>query len=687
MTLPGGARAYKNLMKWLIFAALSLVLLTPSAARADAASPWFATDQGKVRLIAASAAVDGADQVTLGLEFQLAPHWKIYWRSPGDAGYPPSLDWKGSDNLAAAVIAWPAPERFSVLGLETIGYSGAVVLPIMARVVHPGAPLHLTVGLQYLTCNDICVPYETALTLDLPASGAGTAYEALIQQYSAMVPGPGGRGLTLTAATLRAGAKPVLDLRVTSNTPLVAPDAFIEGADDATFGAPKVIVGAAGETLLRVPVDGDWVSLSGRPLTVTLVDGARSATAPITPTRGPDLIDLGTVTTMIGLALLGGFILNLMPCVLPVLSLKFLAALPRVGEDRAATRRGFLATAAGVVASFLVLAAASVAFKAAGATVGWGVQFQDPLFLVFLVVALTLFACNLFGWFEIGLPRVFAALGEGRTLGNFATGAFATLLATPCSAPFLGTALGFALAAGPIEIFAIFAALGIGMASPYLAVAAMPGLVRYLPRPGAWMIHLRRALGLLLAASALWLVVVLASEIGMAQALVVAALMLVAGATLALLRDPGPRHATLAVAVVAALALPLLAPPQPPASIASARWQRFDPAAIGGMVRDGRVVMVDVTADWCLTCKLNERLVLDATEVRRALDRPQVTAMRADWTRPDPAIAAYLSRYGRYGIPFYAVYGPGAPGGLALPELLTPGAVVQALADAAGPPR
>ncbi len=686
MTPTGGVLAYKNPMKWLIFA-LSLALLTPSAAHAGAASPWFATDQGRVRLIAAAPSIGGVDVVTLGLEFQLAPHWKIYWRSPGDAGYPPSLDWKGSDNLADAVIAWPAPERFSVLGLETIGYSGAVVLPIMARIAHPESPLHLTAGLQYLTCNDICVPYETTLTLDIPASGTGTAYEALIQQYSATVPGPGGAGLNLVAAMLRAGAKPVLDLTVTSKTPLVAPDAFIEGTDDANFGAPKVIAGATGETLLRVPVDGDWASLSGRPLTVTLVDGARAATTTIVPTRGPDLIDLATVATMIGFALLGGLILNLMPCVLPVLSLKLLAALPRAGEDRAASRRGFLATAAGVVTSFLVLAAASVAFKAAGATVGWGVQFQDPLFLVFLVIALTLFACNLFGWFEIGLPRVFASLGEGRALGNLATGAFATLLATPCSAPFLGTALGFALAAGPIEIFAIFAALGIGMASPYLAVAAMPGVVRYLPRPGAWMIHLRRVLGLLLAASALWLVVVLAAEIGMVQALVIGALMLVVGATLGFLRDPGPRRATLAVAVLAALALPLLAPPQPPTLTASARWQRFDPAAIGGMVRDGRVVMVDVTADWCLTCKLNERLVLDATEVRRALDRPQVTAMRADWTRPDPAIAAYLSRYGRYGIPFYAVYGPGAPGGLALPELLTPGAVVQALADAAGPPR
>ena len=229
---------------------------------------------------------------------------------------------------------------------------------------------------------------------------------------------------------------------------------------------------------------------------------------------------------------------------------------------------------------------------------------------------------------------------------------------------------------------AIFLALGIGMAAPYLVVALVPRLAILLPRPGRWMIQVRCLLGLLLAASALWLLSVLAGTIGVRDAVVVLALMVVGGASLAFLRDPGPRWSTLAVALLAALIVPQFAAPPRPVSAADGHWQKFDPAAIGDLVRDGHVVFVDVTADWCLTCKVNERLVLDAAPVRAALQQTGVVAMRADWTRSDPAITAYLIRFNRYGIPFNAVYGPAAPGGLPLPELLTTGTVTAALAQA-----
>jgi suppressor for copper-sensitivity B len=677
---------YKNRMKWLcaLLALAALVALGGSrAARADAASPWYVTDHGKARLIAATADPGNAAGVTLGLQFELAPHWKIYWRSPGDAGYPPQLDWTGSTNLRDAAIAWPAPERFSVQGLETVGYSGAIVLPIVARLSQAGAPLRLRAHLSYLTCSDICVPHDTDLALDLPAEGAG--YAALIDQYQAQVPGDGAAaGLRLTGAVVRPGAKAALDLTVASKNPLAAPDAFIEGAS-AVFGAPSVFARGADATILRVPIAGDWHELVGHPLTVTLVDGPRSMSGTIMPAQGESLIDLGTLATMLGLALLGGLILNLMPCVLPVLSLKLLAALPRAGHTLPEMRRGFLGTALGIVLSFLALAGATAAAKSAGAAVGWGVQFQDPLFLIFLAALLVLFACNLWDIFEVPLPRGVAAAAARGPLGSIATGAFATLLATPCSAPFLGTALGFALAAGPVEIVAIFFALGIGMASPYLLVAAVPGLARALPRPGRWMIYLRWLLGLLLLGTALWLLAILSGELGPRAALAVALLLGFAGLTLAVLREPVSRWILLVAALAGALFVPMLAPPVgAPIAAQAGPWQAFDAAAIGGLVRDGHVVIVDVTADWCLTCKLNERLVLDQSPVREALAKPGIVAMRADWTRPDPAIAAYLGRFGRFGIPFNAVYGPAAPGGLPLPELLTTAAVTEALAQAAG---
>jgi suppressor for copper-sensitivity B len=387
---------------------------------------------------------------------------------------------------------------------------------------------------------------------------------------------------------------------------------------------------------------------------------------------------------MLAIALLGGFILNFMPCVLPVLSLKLLGIAGVGGRARTEVRVGLLAAAAGVIASFLVLAAASIALRQAGILIGWGVQFQQPLFLIFMMALVTLFAANLWGLFEFPLPSAIAqwgGAGVGRgVLGNFAAGAFATLLATPCSAPFVGTAVGFAFAENAAVILAIFLALGIGLAAPYLAIAALPGLVAWLPRPGRWTIVLRRLLGLALAATALWLASVLRAEHGTVAAL--AALILMACVPLAfhlLRRLQTARGAVVAALVALAFLIPEALPAPPPGPAPAGLWQPFDPGAIARLVAEGRTVFVDVTADWCLTCKLNERLAIDTPAVRRRLAAAGVVAMRADWTRPNGAIQRYLAGFGRYGIPFNAVYGPAVPHGRALPELLTPDEVASAL--------
>ena len=673
-----------------VAAALFLLLATAAPARAAGASDWFVTDQGRVRLVAAQPFVGDDAAVELGLEFELAPHWKIYWRSPGDAGYPPRLDWAGSANLAAADLAWPAPERFSVLGLETMGYEGHVVLPIHARVTRTGAPLALHTALAYLTCSEICVPYETALTLDLPAEPVpGPGFGALIARFAARVPGDGrGVGLALGAAVLRPGNPAALELAVKSDRPLGRPDAFIEGADGVSFGAPEARAATQDETMLRLPAYGEHAALealAGKTLAVTLVDGERAMTGTIVPEGGAPRLGLAALLPMLGIALLGGLILNVMPCVLPVLSLKLLGAIEHGAAPRRAVRIGFLATAAGILLSFAAMALTMIALTRAGIAVGWGMQFQAPIFLAAMAALLTLFAANLWGFFEVSLPAALAGPAARGALGNVATGAFATLLATPCSAPFLGTAVGFALAAGPMEIVGIFLALGVGFAAPYLAVAALPGLARLLPRPGRWMVAVRRLLGLALAATAAWLVSVLAAESGEIAAAVLAALLFALIAAFALLRAGMVRRGAAAALIVAAALAPL-ASRAPQSHASDARWRAFDEASLGPLVHDGHVVFVDVTADWCLTCKVNERLVLDSATVRKELDAPGVVAMRADWTRPDPVIADYLKRFGRYGIPFNAVYGPGAPAGVALPEILTADAVGAALRKAAATP-
>jgi suppressor for copper-sensitivity B len=672
--------------------ALALILAAPLARADPGASAWFTTDQGQVRLVAAQAFVGDDAAIELGLEFRLAPHWKIYWRSPGDAGYPPHLDWAGSTNLAAAVVAWPAPQRFSVLGLETVGYEGTIVLPIHARAARAGQPLQAHLALDYLTCKEICIPYKTTLSLDLPAAAgtAGGGFGPLIARFAAQVPGDGrDSGLALAGAVVRAGTPGTLDITVRSDRPLARPDAFVEGADGVTFGAPQPLAATApDETLLRLKALGPKAAVAGlvgKPLVVTLVDGARAMEATVVPAQGAPALALAALWPMLAVALLGGLILNVMPCVLPVLSLKLVGALEHAERPLRVVRIGFLATAAGILLSFLALALAMAALTRAGVAVGWGMQFQEPFFLATMVALLTLFAANLWGLYEVALPPALSDLAGRAALGNVATGAFATLLATPCSAPFLGTALGFALASGPVEIIAIFLALGIGFAAPYLVVAAAPRLIRLLPRPGRWMVALKRVLGVALGATALWLLGVMAAERGWGAALLLGALMVGLTASLAWLSAGAIRRGAAACLVVAALAVPAVTTAPPASAIGAAGlWRPFDPAALGPLVHDGRVVFVDVTAEWCLTCKVNERFVLDSAAVRERLAAPGVIAMRADWTRPDAAIAAYLRRFGRYGIPFNAVYGPGAPAGVALPEILTTDAVRAALRQAAG---
>jgi suppressor for copper-sensitivity B len=675
----------------------------PKAGAAELASDWGATKQGRVRLLAAPGA-DGA--VRLGLQFQLQPGWKIYWRAPGDAGLPPEIDWAQPGNLTIGEISWPVPDRFSYAGLETFGYEGEVVFPIAATRPDLSAPVSMKPIVHFLTCAQICVPNDVTLRFDLPADAAASPESAaLIDRFAARVPGPpASAGLELRSAGIaESGKDAVLSLRLAARPGLQHPDVMVEGADGFSFLAPSL---EHGDELTRLVIQmpggaGASAKLGGRTLRVTIVDRASPtetpraayfAAVPVVPAM-PDS-GLAALLPILALAILGGFILNFMPCVLPVLSIKLLALIEHSGQERRAARLGFLASAAGIIVSFLVMAGVLVAMRSAGLAVGWGFQFQEPAFLAVLAAIVTLFACNLLGWLEISLPWWLAGMapGGGPSLGgNFLTGAFATVLATPCSAPFLGTAIGFALAGSAADIFLIFLFLGIGLALPYFVVAAFPGVAGLLPRPGRWMLLLRRILGLLLVATAIWLVGVLTFEAGTVAAVSVGVLAVAASACLAMqsrLSEGWSRRGAGGIAAVLLLAMiapPLVTRPEAmPLASAEGGWVPFDETAIAGAVAAGKTVFVDVTASWCLTCQVNERLVLDSESVRQILGAPPVVAMRADWTRRDAKIGDYLKTYGRYGIPFNVVYGPGAPGGVALPELLTNSIVLEALRRASG---
>jgi suppressor for copper-sensitivity B len=685
----------------------STPLATPLATPPESAtaSSWERTEQTTVRLVSTVSGVGQAGTVAVGLQFVLQPGWKVYWRTPGSGGLPPSVDWTGSDNLGEARISWPAPKRFDALGIESFGYSDEVVFPIQLQVRRPGEAARIRAAVDYLTCREICIPYQAALRLDLPAGPAAPSEEAgLVARYLAKVPGDGASaGLRIASAGLAgADAARTLVAEVVTDRPLVHPDLFVETAIAVDFAAPSVAPIPGGARLV-VPIAGDPATiarLSGTDVTLTLVDGDRAMEGRVTvgTAADPPLPSVPALVwvAMLATALLGGLILNLMPCVLPVLSLKLLGVVDAGGRERAEVRRGFVAASAGILFSFLLLAGAAVALKSAGLAVGWGIQFQEPWFLAAMATILALFAANLWGWFEIPLPgfaRAAAGVPHRGIVGHFLTGALAALLATPCSAPFVGTAIGFALSRGAVEIFAIFVALGIGLAAPYLAVAAFPGMATRLPRPGAWMIVVRRVLALAMAAACIWLLWVLASQQGM-WAGVSLAIVLALGALLIGPFARLPMAWRISVAAATAILFAVSVVPRldgpaaaPPAVEAGAQWRPFDRSLIAGLVGEGRVVFVDVTASWCITCQVNKKLVLNRGDVADRLAQPAVVPMRADWTRPDAGIARFLADHGRYGIPFNIVYGPGAPDGIALPELLTEGAVMDAMTRAKGPVR
>ena len=696
--------------------ALLVLALAPQAAGA-AASDWARNEQAALRLIAAGETVGNQGELRLGLDFDMAEGWKIYWRSPGEAGYPPRVDWSGSDNLADATIHWPVPHRFELFGLQTFGYGGRVVLPVTAKAENPGEPVRLKASVDYLTCADICVPRTARLSLTLPPGAPEPAEDAhRINTFMAQVPGEGAAaGLDLRAVRLTDG--PGLVIRARAGPAFDDPDAVIEGAEGYRFGKPAVSLADGGaRARLRLPATAEGTDppdLAGQTVTLTLFDGERGLEREIT--LGEDLADAAApavggdggdgaaaawraLAGMLGLAVLGGLILNLMPCVLPVLSLKLIAVVNHGGAARRQTRVGFLASAAGILVSFLGFGLGAIVLQGLGTAVGWGMQFQQPAFLVAMTLVVSVFACNLFGLFEIPMPRVIARTADrmGSDSGlvtHFFTGVLATLLATPCSAPFLGTAVGFALSRGVVEILAIFTALGVGLALPYLAIAAAPGLATALPRPGKWMLRVKQVMGLALAGTGVWLLTVLAAQRGVEAAVVLGALILIGAALIALrgwVTDLLGRRA-LPVVLVLVAAAAFATPPglgSAPAERSGgdggrSAWRPLDAPRIDALVEQGKVVFVDVTAEWCITCKVNKAAVIETDAIQRRLDRPGVVRMRGDWTRRDDRIADYLARFERYGVPFNAVYGPKAPGGITLPEVLTQQAVTRALDSAA----
>ncbi len=668
----------------------------PTLSAGEFSSEWDSREFAEVRLISGTSGIGNGIGIKLGLEFLLKPDWKIYWRSPGDAGSPPVIDASQSANLSSMEMKWPQPKRFDEgNNLTTVGYQNQVVFPISAKTEDPLKPLELRFGIDYQVCKTICIPVSTNLALMIPPGTQGpTKHSQIIERFETYVPVPAGDAIVdidsvFIPATANEGT---LIINITRKTPFIDPAIFLEGQTPYRFGMETTSLTNSSLTAeFAVPISNivlDNIESTELLITLADVEFAEEISHLIKRVGQPNTTrDNVALLSILFTALIGGLILNLMPCVLPVLSIKILSVLQNIGQSRLKIRLSFLASVCGILFSYLLLALGTILLRTLGTSVGWGMQFQEPLFLAALILILTVFACNLFGFFEIGTPSYRNnSLGSGDKKGNwlsqsFFTGAFATLMATPCSAPFVGTSISFALSRGAIEIFLIFGTLGVGMAMPYLLLAASPNLVARLPRPGKWMIQLRVVLGVVLVATTAWLLSILSDqtslELGVSIGTIAVACGLVLKFTASIManRKIVLRALTLAVGGCSMIALIINTSPdgEKRESFSNSKqsgWIELDEEKISKLVESGKIVFVDITADWCLTCKINKKLILDSTDIITQLSSSDVVRMRGDWTKRNVEIQNYLFSFNRFGIPFNAVYGVAAPTGIVLPELL-----------------
>ncbi|MBF3236052.1 thioredoxin family protein [Aeromonas veronii] len=632
---------------------------------------WLTSPQNDHARVRLQADRSTADQTRILLDVELESGWKTYWHSPGEGGIAPQILW--DEPVGDFQWRWPVPRHFEVAGLNTQGYQGEVAFPLSLN--YPtGQPLKGTLRLS--TCSNVCIltdfPFTLAVDGQAPADfdfAWAKAMSTLPQQLPA-------------ETQVELGYQHnQLQLRAERAEGWQSPALFIDALEGAEFGKPALEV--EGYTLIaRVPVSDGWQGdapdLRGQSLGLLLTSGEQAwqgkgtIGAPLAlPNQSHSLFWL------LGAALLGGLILNLMPCVLPVLALKLGTVLQHQDREQGTVRKQFLAASAGIIASFWVLAAMSSLLRATQGAVGWGIQFQSAGFIGLMVLVTMLFCANLLGLFEIRLPSALStrlATSGGNGLGgHFLQGSFATLLATPCSAPFLGTAVAFALAAPLGQLWLIFTALGIGMSLPWLLVAALPRLALWLPKPGRWMNHLRILLGLMMLGSSLWLTSLLDNHLGSYATgwLIVAMLLaLLSG----IIWRYGIRGFTLAIALAALIGSPLLLSgafsAQGSASVDKVVWQPLSERAITDALAQNKRVFIDVTADWCVTCKANKYNVLLRDEVQQALSAPDVVALRGDWSKPNDTIAAFLRKRGAAAVPFNQIYGPELPQGVTLSPLL-----------------
>lgn len=684
---------------WLLVASV----LFSATSNAEVDTGWMTKPEHppvKTRFVV-TGQVNQAEKTVEGfLQVELDDDWKTYWRSPGEGGVAPSISWENSVNLQSVEWHWPYPQQFNLLGIHTLGYKSATVIPMTLHIKDFNQPVNLDADLTLSSCTTICVLTDYPFSLTFVPSELEVSESAMFTHAQAISQVPKSSPLIEQQNAIWDPNSNQLQVTLTKSLGWSSPELIVDSRNEAIsdYSYQLKSVEVDGSKLVALFDVSTWlgeIDLSGQSVDVTVKDNDFVAEQSTSVSTGAISTVSGgfSLIEMVGFALLGGLILNVMPCVLPVLGMKLSGVIHAQGLERSKVRLQFIASSAGIITSFWLLAAFLLILKMSGNAIGWGIQFQSPWFIGLMVAVTALFGANMLGLFEFRLSANtntwLASKGDDSYAGHYFQGMFATLLATPCSAPFLGTAVAFALAASALEMILIFTALALGMALPWLVVATFPGVAAYLPKPGAWMNKVKLLFGAMMLITSVWLLYLLTNHLPPFWVVVIAVVILVA-----LLVKTKRVYGDKALVISGGASLILLVGALVGGSVTAKHWSTPLPEdlawrplsdeIITNSVAQGKTVFVNVTADWCVTCKANKIGVILQDPVYSALNHSKVVPVQGDWTHPDGAVTDYLRANGRFGVPFNIVYGPSAPQGIALPVILTSDMVMSALEQASG---
>ena len=674
---------FSNLIKSFIFVILTCFYCTSSI---GISSNWDKSETSKLRLISPYSENDKKD-LLLGLEYQMEPGWKTYWKSPGEGGFPQTINIENSTNIKKINILWPTPFEFEILGLKSLGYQDKIIFPLEVQIENEEKDTLIDLKVNFLICKEICVPGDARVFLDIP-TGERKITDKYFHLERAMSNLPqedlnSSYIKEIEAKVLTDKNTTIISVKAISTKSFFNPEFFLH----TPFGLPVVKSSSTysyGNKIVNVDFEYDnkLIGEENFPLEIIIQDKNHNFLKVLNLKPEKNLrtqIFNNTFIYYILISLLGGLILNVMPCVFPILSIKLMSVFSSKKYD---ARISFLTTALGIIISFVLLGVTFILLQYFQITISWGMQFQQPYFLVFITLIIFLFMMNMFGQFEINLPSklnniTFLNNSKNGYLKDFFNGFFATLLATPCSAPFVGTAITAAFTQTYLVSISIFLFMGIGMSLPYLLVATFPKIINFLPKPGSWMVYVKYFLGLLLFVTVIWLSNILLSFLNYSFLFISLLLLLILTYRQKITFFKNLITVSVLIGLLFLPSVKILQ--QNPIIKYDDDWLNYFEVDINNLLEKEHIIFLDITADWCATCQFNKVNVLNSKNVLTIFKDNKITLIRADWTRPNEQINIFLEQYDRFGIPFNAFFSNNFPNGILLSELLSEKEIVNAV--------